>query len=543
MTAEIPGNISPLLSKAQLIGHASPTMTLHPTIGLVPRALDGLRAEADSAARTHSYLSHDEYFARHAPLQADYDMLKTFLASANGVQLTRTSSQRDSLELQASVADLELLFGTTINLYSYGGRQFYANAANPRLPVALAPLVQRIAGLENATVLKPAFSLRPASASNRGNPPFAPADIQTGYNVSSLISGGLTGSGQTIGIVTLAPFSSSASNTASSASDVTLFRSTYGLPNPLSLTRMQCIGQTTTCDTGGEVETTLDVEWSSAMAPGAAIKTFEGADNGDAAFLAAITAAVGDINVSVISTSWGECEAWTPPSFRNQVDSLLAGALAMGKSKSFFAASGDSGAYDCPDSSSSPTVVDFPAVDYPASSPYVTAVGGTTLSLTSPGMGYAGETAWSCTGQSSCVGGNGGSGGGCSQDWTSSGGPAAEPMPAWQQGRISLCGSNRAVPDVAGNADPSTGYSICYSGSCSWVYGGTSVAAPVWAGIMADINQGRVAKGLSVEGFANPSLYAAGSGSNPPFHDITSGSNGQYSAGSGWDAVTGWGSP
>ena len=514
---------------------------------LAPRAPRQLRAEAASATREHSHLSHGAYLDRHAPLAADYQRLKSYLSAARGIQVRRTSADRFTLGIDATVSELEQLFGTTINRYSFHGRQFYANATNPKIPVALAPLVRSISGLDNAQQQRPLFTAKPSSASSPGYPPYAPADIRAGYNISSLISSGLTGSGQTIGVVTLAPFSPY-STANSTTADVSHFESIYGLP-AASTQRVQAIGPATNgclsgAQVGGDIETTLDVEWSSAVAPGATIKTFEGVDTCDAAFYGAISDAVNDSTVTVISLSWGGCEAYTAPAFRDSVDAVLAGALAMGKS--FFVASGDSGAFGCDDS---PYYADSTvSVDFPASSPYVTAVGGTTLTLTSSTMGWSSETAWSCSDPISCDGnlGGGGSGGGCSSDWTSIGGPAAELQPSWQH-TASFCNGRRAVPDVSANANAATPYFIYYSDSSSgpglYSVGGTSVAAPVWAGIMADINQGRVSHGLGAEGFADGTLSSAGSSSSSPFHDITSGSNGAFTAEPGWDAVTGWGSP
>ena len=136
---------------------------------------------------------------------------------------------------------------------------------------------------------------------------------------------------------------------------------------------------------------------------------------------------------------------------------------------------------------------------------------------------WGSETGWS------------GSGGGCSAYFVPARGFA---KPSWQSDSSCI---SRASPDIAANADPNTGYLFYYGGL--FVVGGTSVAAPVWAGIMADINQGRAVHGLGVEGFPNIDIYAAGASTTPPFHDIVAGSNGAYEAIRGWDAVTGWGSP
>jgi kumamolisin len=196
-----------------------------------------------------------------------------------------------------------------------------------------------------------------------------------------------------------------------------------------------------------------------------------------------------DDKVSVTSISWGQCETQSSSATLSSTDDALAQGTAEGIT--FYSASGDSGSDDCGDGTT--------AVDYPASSPDVAGAGGTTLN------GPGSETAWS------------GSGGG-----------------------VSAVYSNRNVPDVSADADPNTGYAI-YSAGGWQVYGGTSCAAPLWAGITAlfDSQSGKM--------LGNPdAAYASignGSSYSSAFNDITSGSNGSFSAGSGYDNVTGWGSP
>jgi kumamolisin len=230
------------------------------------------------------------------------------------------------------------------------------------------------------------------------------------------------------------------------------------------------------------------------------------------------------------STSWGLCEPSTTPSLMLQLDAIFKQGAAQGQS--FFAASGDGGAYDCPGG--------YPnqlAVDNPASDPYVTAVGGTTLSLN--GSGYGSESAWNWVSHSPPLG----SGGGLSGQFS---------RPAWQSGpgvANSYSTQMRQVPDVALDGDPRTGYSVYTTSgtTTTWfVIGGTSASAPAWAAFAAIVNQYRVNAGGRARalGFANPALYQLGSVSSPyaAFHDVTSGDNLYYMATAGWDYATGWGS-
>jgi subtilase family serine protease len=238
---------------------------------------------------------------------------------------------------------------------------------------------------------------------------------------------------------------------------------------------------------------------------------------------------VSDNRASIITTSWGDLEANYTPSVLTAVHQAFQEAAAQGQT--VFAASGDEGAYDGTAGSRTKVL----AVDYPASDPWVTAVGGTTLQ--SNGGQYAGETAWSDTSDPQNPGA---SGGGLSDIYA---------RPDWQTGPgVSNQYSNgkRQVPDVAADADLNTGYAVYTvgrSGSTGWtVIGGTSAAAPLWAGFAALLN-GAMGKRV---GFLNPALYQLGTEAptlNPsPYHDVTSGTNLYYEATAGWDYTTGWGS-
>jgi kumamolisin len=263
-------------------------------------------------------------------------------------------------------------------------------------------------------------------------------------------------------------------------------------------------------------EVMLDIEVAGAVAPGAKIVVYF-APNTDAGFLNAITTAAHDTKnkPSVISISWGGPEAsWTPQSLA-AFDSAFQAAAVLGVT--VLAASGDDGASDGLNDGAK-------HVDFPASSPHATACGGTRL--TAANGSISGEQVWN-------DGAGGGAGGG--------GVSVAFEAPSWQQGLkatpkggAASALAKRGVPDVAGDADPQSGYEIRVDGQTS-VIGGTSAVAPLWAGLIAIVNANKGARA----GFVNPALY------NDPaaLRDITTGDNGGFQASAGWDACTGLGSP
>ena len=266
----------------------------------------------------------------------------------------------------------------------------------------------------------------------------------------------------------------------------------------------------------GEVE--LDSEIVRGVAPQATQLIYE-APNSDQGEVDMAAQIVADNKASVISISWGSCEPDTTASIMTAVDNSFKQAAAQGIS--IFSASGDNGSRDCSRSAGGAGVA---AVDFPASSPHNTGVGGTNLALT--GNTYSAERAWST------------SGGGSSQVFG---------KPSWQAG-TGVNTTARTVPDVASNADPNSGFAIFTQGPAgpSWqTFGGTSAAAPLWAGFTALYNQKAKAAGQAVLGEANPRLYAlAGSGSSGSvLHDVTSGGNQDFRAQAGYDRVTGLGTP
>jgi hypothetical protein len=354
---------------------------------------------------------------------------------------------------------------------------------------------------------------------------YIPAQLDTAYDINKILFGSIEGdgAGQTIAIVDAyddPAFVDSTingqTNPAFSTSDLAEFDQTLGLPDPPSFTKYNELGQTTNLpglDPAGagnasgnwEMEEALDIEWAHAIAPAASIDLVEAnTDTNNNDLFTAVATAAALPGVSVVSMSWGIDEYQG----EQAIDSTFTTPSGH-QGVTFIAAAGDQG---------SPGY-------YPAYSPNVVAAGGTTLLLKADNSTQS-ENAWS------------GSGGGTS---------AYEPEPAYQEGVQST--GMRTIPDVAWDADPNTGVAVYDSyddtdGSGPWLdIGGTSVASPSWAGLIAIANQGRVIEGASsLDGPTQtlPALYAAPSAD---FNDITSGSNGAFSAGPGYDEVTGLGSP
>ena len=374
-----------------------------------------------------------------------------------------------------------------------------------------------------------------------GVPCYSPQEIRRAYGLTDLIKGGSDGAGQTIVII-----DSYGSPTAEA--DLAAFDQSYHLPAPPSFKVLHPLGTvpfdpTNSTQLGWAEETSLDVQWSHALAPAANIVVMtspvaetEGVQ-GLPDFLKLEQYAVSHHVGNIISQSWAATE-----------NTLFtkAGKELMGQFNSFYRTAGRNGVTFLGSTGDSGTAnpnvagttYPFPTVNFPAVSPYVTAVGGTSLYATTTGK-YQKETVWN-DGPGSATGG------GVSQYF---------PEPAYQRSLPAhdqkLLGGHRATPDVAFNADPDTGVPVALgflgSNSGYYIFGGTSEGSPAWAGVVADLDQ---LAGHPL-GFLNPALYALGAHhllAPALAHDVTVGNNAQgpvagYSAGWGWDATTGWGTP
>jgi kumamolisin len=464
-------------------------------ISLAPRrdkALDTFVAKV-SNPRSSSYghyLTKRQFAARFGRSDAEIKQLKGYLR-AQGLTVGTVHSGNLLVDASGTAAQLEKAFGTKLSTWkdAASGRSFYANDTAPTLPTAIASLVSDVSGLNNRAQL---HHQTPSTVTPHNGPGggYTPAQLKGGYNVS----GTYTGSGQKIALLEFDGFQQS---------NITKYDTNYSLGSPTPTVQNVDGGSGALGD--GQVEVELDIEVLHAIAPKANVTVFEG-PNSDAGEVDTYQAIV-DSGIPTTSISWGAAESARTTSNINAVDAVFKAGAAEGLG--FYAASGDDGSDDAGDGGTS--------VDYPASDPYVTGVGGTKLTVTSANA-WSKEVAWS------------GGGGGKSSVFK---------IPSWQTAvQKSAGGGYRQVPDVSAHANPSPGVSIYSQGSWSSV-GGTSAAAPEWAAFAALYNQQAAAAGKANLGFANPALYTA---SGTGFHDITSGSNGDYSAATGWDFTTGWGS-
>ncbi|WP_043666624.1 S53 family peptidase [Streptomyces xylophagus] len=476
-------------------GAVSASKRISVAISLTPRnakALDTFIANV-SNPRSSSYghyLTKAQFAARFGRTDAEVKQVKEFLR-AQGLTVGKVHSGNLLVDASGTAAQLEKAFGTKLSTWkdAKSGRAFYANETAPTLPTGIAGLVSDVTGLNNRAQLhhQATHTVAPRNGPGGG---YTPAQLKGGYNVS----GTYTGSGQKIALLEFDGFAQS---------NITKYDTNYSLGSPTPTVSKVDGGSGALGD--GQVEVELDIEVLHAIAPKANVTVFEG-PNSDAGEVDTYQAIV-DSGIPTTSISWGASESQRTTSNINAVDAVFKAGAAEGLG--FYAASGDDGSDDAGDGTTT--------VDYPASDPYVTGVGGTKLTVTSANA-FSKEVAWS------------GGGGGKSSVFK---------IPSWQTAvQKSAGGGYRQVPDVSAHANPSPGVSIYSQGTWTSV-GGTSAAAPEWAAFGALYNQQAAAAGKANLGFANPALYAA---SGTGFHDITSGSNGAYSATTGWDFTSGWGS-
>jgi subtilase family serine protease len=448
----------------------------------------------------HQFLSVGEFTERFGPSQEDYDAVIRFL-EANGAVVTGTAANRMLVNVTAPVASIEQMFHVTLNVYQdpAAGRTFYAPDREPTVDLA-APL-WHVTGLDNYSIPHPASLTRDPAATidATGSGPggnFLGSDMRKAYYGGS----SLTGAGQSLGLVEFAGYN---------IADVNLYFSKVGQTRRVTVVGVSTDGSSLNC-TGrcDDSEQVLDIEQAISMAPGMHQVRVYVSDTSDVAIFNSMAS---ENLAKSLSCSWG----WSPADTGSD-DPIFMEFAAQGQN--LFTASGDSGAYG----KRSRNV-------YPADDAYLTSVGGTDLTTNGAGGAWKSETGWRS------------SGGGIS--------PNKIPIPSYQKLAGVITTGNkgsttyRNSPDVA--AEANTDNYICADGSCSGGWGGTSFAAPRWAGYLALANQQSVAHGEGPIGFINPTLYTTGLGGNHAanFHDITSGSNRTYTAIKGFDLVTGWGSP
>ncbi|MBP0453709.1 hypothetical protein J5Y04_29820 [Kitasatospora sp. RG8] len=451
------------------------------------------------------YLTPQQFTERFGPTQAGVEQVKAYLA-AQGLTVGSVSDNRQVVNAHGTAEQIAKAFGTHESAYvdPQQQRTFFANDAAASVPADLADVVQGISGLNNHTVrttrnVKPSTAPNATTAAPSG---FGPGQYNGAYNLDKT---GADGTGVTVALWEFDGYSST---------NLKTYDSQYGLTGP-AVSTVSVDGANYDAKPGeGQGEVELDSEIVRGVAPKATQLVYE-APNSDQGEIDMAAQIVADNRVSVISISWGSCEPDTTASSMTAVDNSFKQAAAQGIS--IFSASGDDGSRDCTRSTSGSTVK---AVDFPASSPHQTGVGGTNLKVS--GNAYSSESAWSTAG------------GGVSTVFA---------KPSWQTG-TGVSGTMRTVPDVSSNADPASGFAIYTTGGWQ-VYGGTSAAAPLWSGYAAQFNQKAKAAGQPALGEASPKLYAVANSSSygTTFHDVTTGKNQDFSTKAGYDQVTGWGSP
>ncbi len=448
-------------------------------------------------------VSREDFAAKHGADSADIEKVKEF-AKGNNLTVGEISAERRTVKLEGTAADMKRAFEVSLARYEHEGLQYRARSGSIQIPAELAGSVEAVLGLDDRPQAKPHYRVHDhKSAQAAKGISYSPRQVAQLYQFPLDVNG----AGQTVGIIELGG--------GFKPADLQNYFASLKLPEPTVVAVSVDKGKNKpTNPNGADGEVMLDIEVVGAVAPGARIAVYF-APNTSQGFQDALTTAIHDTTnkPSVISISWGGPEStWTAQSM-TAFDSAAQDAAALGVS--ICAASGDNGSGD--------GVTDGKNhVDFPASSPHILACGGT--SLQSSNGAITSETVWN-------DGAQGGAGGG--------GFSVQFPLPSWQAGaKIKPpAGGGRGVPDVSGDADPQTGYNVLVDGQ-SLVIGGTSAVAPLWSGLIALLNQ-KLGKPV---GFLQPVLYGLPK-TAAAFHDITSGSNGAFSAGPGWDAASGLGSP
>ena len=463
-------------------------------------------------------VSKSEMEARYLPAKSDYNRVAAWL-TAQGFTITLVDSNHTNVFARGSVAATADAFKVSFARVTTDQGEFTSAVTVPSLPYDLASPVLGFVGLQPHVRMRSVGHQSLAVTNVSGFT--TPADILSGYHVP----GNLTGAGQTIGIF---------SEAIPIASDLTAFWQATGTTrNPANYSVVEVNGgPTASSQAAGPGEATMDLEWAGAIAPGAKLILYacSGSNTDD---LATAVQILNDGVAKIVSASFGSTEAEDAPSLIQSSSQILAQMAAAGIT--LFAGSGDGGSNPdinapgtAPYSPSSPR-----AVIYPASDPSVTAVGGTTATFDS-NWTMTGETSWFIPNYFST--GTGSGGGGLSTVFL---------RPAWQSGPGVPDGTARCVPDVAAMAFASTATGkslfIIENGQIVTGVGGTSLASPTWAGMTALVNQARANAGLPTLGLLGPWIYPLIG--TPAFTDITTGTNGAYNAGPGYDLCTGIGSP
>jgi kumamolisin len=479
---------------AAFMGKPSPEEILH--IACI------LRRKDDAPKTPAGRVSHQQFERIHGADLTDIEAVERF-ATEHGFCVVRIDHSARSLTLAGKFSALAQAFGADVDIRRIGDHTFRSRQGSLWLQKSLEGRVVAVFGFDQRPVAATRHRVLPRSDESVA---YTPLQVASAYNFPSN-----KGANQTIALIELGG--------GFSNSDLTTYWQRLGLP-AVNVTAIGIDGATNSPSgdpASADGEVTLDIQVAGAVAPACRVAVYF-APNTDQGFYDAISAAIHDKirKPAVISISWGMPEdRWTPQAM-NAFNALFYDAALLGIS--VCTAAGDNGSSDGETDGAN-------HVDFPSSSPWVLACGGTSLTLADGKI--ASETVWDDGSQ------GGATGGGVSQHFSK---PAYQvkinvPLP------VDSNPTGRGVPDVAGNADPATGYVVLVGGE-GIVVGGTSAVAPLWAGLIALLNE-RLGKRV---GWLHPKLYAKPALAKA-LHDITDGNNGSYRAGTGWDPCTGLGTP
>jgi subtilase family serine protease len=552
-----------------------------------------LAQQTPGSAYYHKWLTPAEYASKFGLSDSDIAKIESWL-EAQGLMVGRVSNSRTSISFSGTVAQIESGFRTEIHSYQIDGRKHIANATHISVPSALAGVILSVRNLDDFRPKPYVRFKRPKLAAKSdftsslsGEHYLTPKDVATIYDINAAYDSSYTGTGQSVAVV---------GQSEIEISDIENFQSAAGLTVKDPTLVLVPDSGTAAVSTGDEAESDLDLEYSGGIAKGATIYLVYVGDNSDYSVWDSLQYAVDTDIAPIISMSYGACEPDLSSSEYATLESILEQGASQGQS--VIVAAGDAGSTACyadlsDSSSDTPTSEEEElAVNYPASSAYVTAMGGTEFpsadveasnttywesasgsDVISSALSYIPERVWND--DSATAGADDGA-----EYALSSGGGGTSTLtarPSWQTGVTGIAsGSYRLVPDISLDSSPNNaGYLFCSSdstatgiaGSCSdgfrdgddeylTVAGGTSFAAPIFAGMLAIIGQKENSTG---QGLINSTLYTLAADSTTyasAFHDITSGSNectagssycssageSEYAATTGYDEASGLGS-
>ena len=533
----IPGSHRRLLKGSKSNKKPDPNLRIEVTVRVRSRAVvdwePRLISMGSKPLSERTYLSREELAARRGADSIDLARVEAF-AHAHHLTVLEASIPKRIVRLSGTVADLQRAFGVKLREYESQATAYRGRTGPVYVPSELAEVVEGVFGLDNRPTCRRrerairSVSNKPASRSASGK--FTVAELMRLYDFPT----GLNGEGQCIAIIELNSIDvqGTVTGTGYAVSDLEAHFKKLGraVPSISAIGVAGGINKPDTCNgtiEPGDMETALDISIVGAAVPAAKIAVYF-APNTEAGFLEAVTAAVQDTlrNPSVISISWGMAEESATDQFLKSLNEVLKDAAALGVT--VCCETGDNGSADQP-----PQLRDgHPHVEFPASSPFALACGGT--KLVPSGTTRSTETVWNEKGKFS-----GASGGGVSNKFPRPKYQVGVKIPRSPQGVL-----GRGIPDVAGNA---LGYSVTVCGK-EFPGFGTSAVAPLWASLIALINQALQANGQNQVGFLTPLIYRSPA-VKEAFRDIVEGNNDidgklkKYAAGRGWDPCSGMGSP